>query len=109
VGLNPLKAYDNDYKGFIELICGAFVNAITTARTYEEQRQRTEALAAIDKAKTVFFSNVSHEFRYYFICKNLPFRTPLSLMLGPLEDILHDANSNLKPETRAKLVLVQVC
>ena len=73
----PRRPLDDRYRAFLELVADQVGTALGNARAYEAERKRAEALAQLDRAKTVFFSNVSHEFR-----------TPLSLMLGPTEEAL---------------------
>ena len=76
-GLNPYRPFNDTYSGFINLLAGQIAAGLADVRAYEEEKKRVEALAEINRAKTTFFSNASHEFR-----------TPLTLMLSPLEDLL---------------------
>ena len=90
-GVSARRAFDVDYFSFYESLGAAVNTAFTNVRAYELEKKRAAALAEIDRAKTAFFSNVSHEFR-----------TPLTLMLGPLEDNLAHPNLSLGPEHRVR-------
>jgi PAS domain S-box-containing protein len=93
-GVNPNRALDEGYRSFYELLVGQVSVSIRNAQAYEEERRRAEALAELDRAKTAFFSNVSHEFR-----------TPLTLMLNPLEEVLQ--SDHLPHAEREKIAIAQ--
>ncbi len=94
-GATPQRAMDADFRGFLDQVAGQVTTAVGNTRAYEEERKRAEALAEIDRAKTAFFNNVSHEFR-----------TPLTLMLGPVEDLLSRSHTDLPPAAKGQLEVV---
>jgi signal transduction histidine kinase/DNA-binding response OmpR family regulator len=94
-GLSPYRPLDEDYLSFLSLAAGQIASALSTVRALEEERKRTQALAELDRAKTEFFSNVSHEFR-----------TPITLMLGPVQDALVESAGSLSETNRARFEMV---
>ena len=75
-GLNRYRPLDDAYHDFVGLASGHVAAGIGSARSYQAQQRRAEELVELDRAKTAFFSNVSHEFR-----------TPLTLIMGPLDEL----------------------
>ena len=93
--LNRHRRLDDGYRGFVELVASHIAAGVGSARSYQAQQQRAETLAELDRAKTAFFSNVSHEFR-----------TPLTLILGPVDELLGRA-TGVDEQAHQELELIQ--
>jgi signal transduction histidine kinase/DNA-binding response OmpR family regulator len=86
LGANPRRAIDEQYSEFAEKAGSQLAASIASAR-------RRDEIAAVDRAKTAFFSNVSHEFR-----------TPLTLMLAPIEDLRSLNTADAETRDRVELL-----
>ena len=95
-GVNPTRVLDVEYTTFFSLVVDQLLSAIGNARASEDEKKQAERLAEIDRAKTAFFSNLSHEFR-----------TPITLMLGPVEELLEKPQERTTERERELLGIVQ--
>lgn len=94
VGLSPYRVFDDGYSNFLSLVAKKVSSLLRDAATLTGEKERADALAALDETKTRFLENISHEFR-----------TPLTLVLGPLHDLSNDPS--LTGEQHQEVVTAQ--
>ena len=89
LGVNPYWRPDEAYTAFAAMAARQLGVIVTDAVSYQNERKRQLALAELDRARTEFFQNVTHELR-----------APLTMLLTPLQDILDEPGVVLTAATR---------
>ncbi|CAG8550421.1 4726_t:CDS:10 [Paraglomus occultum] len=96
-GISKHRALDTEYEEFLHvwlsLVIGQVGSSFTQGRSREEERKQAEMLADLNRQKIAFFQNISHELR-----------SPLTLMLSPLEEAMELCPKNAPIFAHLKLI-----
>ncbi|KAF0512849.1 protein-histidine kinase [Gigaspora margarita] len=77
-GVNQRRTLDEKYMEFLQLVANQMNTFLLHAKSNEEERKRSKTLADLNHQKVMFFQGISHELK-----------TPLTLMLSPLDDLIN--------------------
>jgi signal transduction histidine kinase/DNA-binding response OmpR family regulator len=77
LGVNSYLRPDDSYTAFAVMASRQLGVMVTDAVSYQGELKRQQALQGLERARTEFFQNISHELR-----------APLTMLLMPLQDIL---------------------
>ena len=75
-GVSAYLPLDDEYRAFLELVSHHVSTATVAAGAFAAQQRRAEHLTELDRTKTAFFAGISDQFR-----------TPLTLVLGPVAEL----------------------
>ena len=95
IGVSGHRVVDESIVSFCGVVAERVSTALTASHAFEMERRRVEALAEADEAKTRLLETVGHEFR-----------TPLTLLAGPLAAVRGSASSTLTEFDRESLDVV---
>ncbi|WVQ79030.1 hypothetical protein IAT38_001122 [Cryptococcus sp. DSM 104549] len=93
LGLNVRRPFDTEYDNWIYGIRSLLVSTLASVKAYEAEQTMAEDAARLEKAKAAWFRGAAHDLR-----------SPLSLVAGPLADMLETA---LTASQRASVTLAQ--
>ncbi|WVF67026.1 hypothetical protein IAT40_001769 [Kwoniella sp. CBS 6097] len=93
LGLNLASPLDSVYEDWIHVLRAHLTSSLGSVRAYEAEHQRQMERDRMERAKTAWFQGAAHDLR-----------SPLTLVAGPLDDLLR---TKLLPDQRSTLSLAQ--